>query len=137
MRILIATGIFKPELGGPATFAAEIAARLSAGGHTVAVITYSNQAISAEDKAFPFLVMRVVRKKSKLLNYFSYFFAILHETKNFDFIYSLDWFSAGLPIMLACFLTRKKYIVRVGGGYIWEKYLAEGRPPVTLKQFYH
>ena len=51
-------------------------------------------------------------------------------------MYSFDWVSAGLPLRLASLLTGKKYAVRVGGGYIWEKYLAEGRSPVTLKDFY-
>jgi glycosyltransferase involved in cell wall biosynthesis len=53
-----------------------------------------------------------------------------------DIIYTLDWLTGGGPVMVAALLRRKKYVVRVGGGYIWEKYLAEGRPPVTLRDFY-
>lgn len=136
MRILIATGIFKPELGGPATLAVELGKRLSATGHSVTVVTYSDQASYSFDKEFPFRIVRVKRLHNKLLNYLKYFFKVRKEMLRHDVVYSLDWFSAGVPLMLAAKNLGKKYVVRVGGGYIWEKYLMEGKPPVTLKQFY-
>ncbi len=136
MRILITTGIFRPEPGGPATYTVELARRLKTTGHAVTVITYSDKPSFDFDKEYPFRLIRVVRQKSKLLNYYAYFKAVLAEAKKVDIIYSLDWFSAGVPVMLASFFAKKKYIVRVGGGYIWEKYLAQGNPPLTLKAFY-
>ncbi|MES2437252.1 MAG: glycosyltransferase family 4 protein [Patescibacteria group bacterium] len=136
MRILITTGIFKPEPGGPATYTVELARRLSSAGHTVRVITYSDQSEYVFDKEFQFHLTRVVRRKNKLLNYIAYFSAVFKEARAYNFIYSMDWFSAGVPVMFVSWLTRKKYAVRVGGGYIWEKYLSEGRPPMTLKKFY-
>jgi glycosyltransferase involved in cell wall biosynthesis len=136
MRILITTGIFKPEPGGPATYAAELARRLQSSGHKVAVLTYSQKREYSKDKQFTFPLIRVVRVKNKLLNYVRYFFAVRREIKKYDFVYSLDWFSVGMPVMLAAKFSKKKYILRVGGGYIWEKYLAEGNSPVTLREFY-
>jgi glycosyltransferase involved in cell wall biosynthesis len=136
MKILITTGIFKPELGGPATFALEFAKRLKATGHTVAVITYSDKLAYDFDAENGFPIIRIVRSQKKFSNYFRYFLAVWRNAKNYSFIYSLDWFSAGVPMMLATRFTRTKYVVRVGGGYIWEKYLAEGKPAVTLKEFY-
>jgi glycosyltransferase involved in cell wall biosynthesis len=136
MKILIATGIFRPELGGPATFAAELASRLSGTATSPTVITYSKKPAYDFDQTYSFPLVRIVRGNSKILNYTKFFFAIAKRVPKYDLVYTLDWFSAGVPVMLACFLTRKKYIVRVGGGYIWEKYLAQGRSPVTLKQFY-
>ncbi len=135
MKILITTGIFRPEFGGPATMAVELASRLQAAGHTVTVITYSDKPYYDFDAEYNFKLVRVVRS-SKLANYAKYFFAVLRHTFKNDCIYSLDWFSAGMPVCAAAFVAGKKYAVRVGGGYIWEKYLAEGRPPVTLRQFY-
>ncbi|MDQ3014281.1 MAG: glycosyltransferase family 4 protein [bacterium] len=136
MRILIATGIFKPELGGPATYAAELGKRLQSAGHNVSVITYSEKQVHDLDLGFHFPIIRIIRQPSKLKNYLRYFWTVLSLMEGKDVIYTLDWFSAGLPVMVAAFLRRKKYIVRVGGGYIWEKYLSEGKPPVTLKDFY-
>ena len=136
MRILIATGIFKPELGGPATVALELAKKLTASGHAVSVLTYSNAAYFEGDAELSFRIIRVTRTKYKLLNYLRYFFVTLREIRKHAVIYTLDWFSVGLPLMLACIISGKKYIVRVGGGYIWEKYMTEGGQPVTLGEFY-
>jgi glycosyltransferase involved in cell wall biosynthesis len=38
--------------------------------------------------------------------------------------------------MFAAKLLGREYVVRVGGGYIWEKYLSQGKPPMPLKEFY-
>jgi len=135
MRILLTTGIFRPELGGPATYTAELAKRLKTAGHTVAVITYSNKGVFSLDAEYQFPIMRIIRG-NKIWNYIRYFFAVLAYAPHYDFIYSLDWFSAGIPVMWAAKFRGKKYIVRVGGGYIWEKYLAQGKPPMSLKAFY-
>jgi glycosyltransferase involved in cell wall biosynthesis len=135
MKILITTGIFKPELGGPATYAAEMGKRLGALGHTVAVITYSDRKTFDLDKEYDFPITRIVRS-NKLFNYLKFFLAILRYAPKYDFIYSLDWFSVGVPQLFASFLVRKKYIMRVGGDYIWEKYLRDNKPPLTLKDFY-
>lgn len=136
MRLLITTGIFRPELGGPATFAAEFARRLTSIGHEVTVITYSDEVSYDFDKEYNYPIVRVLRTQSKLKNYWRYFWAVVKHARKFQCIYTLDWFSAGVPVLVAATLTRRKYFVRVGGGYIWEKYLMENRPPVTLKEFY-
>lgn len=136
MKILIATGIFKPELGGPATVALELGKRLQATGHSITVLTYSAKSSYRFDAELDFPVIRVVRGKNKILNYFRYFLAAAREMKKHAVTYTLDWFSAGLPILFASKISRKPYVVRVSGGYIWEKYLAEGKPPMTLRAFY-
>src|SRR3989338_2152703 len=145
MKILITTGIFEPEIGGPAKYTPKLAAKLVERGHTVRVLTYSTQAsydfpsgggsTFGGDAKYPFTVERIIRS-NKLSNYLRFFYAVLKNAPRYDIIYSLDWFSAGLPVALAARLIGKKYVVRVGGGYTWEKYLNDGNPPVTLRDFY-
>jgi glycosyltransferase involved in cell wall biosynthesis len=136
MKILIATGIFKPELGGPATYAVELAKRLQATGHTVTVLTFSDKPRYELDNELSFKIIRVVRAKNKQVNFLKFLRILYPEMKNNQIIYALDWFTVGLPMFVASKLTGKKYIVRVGGAYIWEKYLAQRNPPITLKEFY-
>jgi glycosyltransferase involved in cell wall biosynthesis len=100
------------------------------------VITYSNESTDSKDGQLPFKLVRIRRRASKLRNYLSCFLTIMKHIREADIVYTLDWFSVGVPLMLAAFLRRKQYIVRVGGGYIWEKYLSEGKLPVTLREFY-
>lgn len=136
MRLVITTGIFEPESGGPATYAPVLAGRLVAAGHDVTVITYSDTPYLDTDAKYPFKLIRVVRG-NKLLNRVHFFFAVLTCARECDLIYTLDWFAAGVPVMMAARYLNKPYIVRVGGDYAWEqKYLESGAPPVTLKDFY-
>lgn len=135
MKILIITGIFEPEIGGPATYSAKIAGEFVALGNQVSVLTYSKNAREKTDSKHPFFVKRIVRR-NKISNYVRCFWYVLTHIRSYDVVYSLDWFSAGVPLYFASLLTRKKYFVRVGGGYIWEKYLREGHQPLPLKTFY-
>ncbi|MFT5179566.1 MAG: glycosyltransferase involved in cell wall biosynthesis [Candidatus Paceibacteria bacterium] len=132
MKILITTGIFEPDSGGPATYAPRIAKKLQDLGHEVKVITLSS---SKEGKHYPFPVLRVERdgKFKTLLKLHEVF---KQEVPNYDLVYSLDWFTLGLPLALACKKKNIPYILRVGGGYIWEKYLRDGKPPMSLTEFY-
>ena len=136
MRVLITTGIFEPEVGGPATYAPKLASMVQAGGNEVTVLTFSEKSHYDSDKKYTFKLMRIVRG-NRILNRIRFFFAVLREAKKCDLIYTLDWFAAGLPVALAAKLLGKPYVVRVGGDYLWEqKYLESGQRPVTLREFY-
>jgi nicotinic acid phosphoribosyltransferase len=49
MNILIATGIYPPESGGPATYSYEVAAALCRQGYRVTVITYGDGGSSKKE----------------------------------------------------------------------------------------
>lgn len=134
MNILVTTGIFPPESGGPATLTPLLASELVNRGHRVKVITYADEGEDA-DNSYDFEVIRIIRK-GKLSNYFRYFLAVFKEVSSFDLVYSLDWFSAGVPVSLACRLKRKRYVVRLGGDYGWERYLDWGGKPLSICEFY-
>lgn len=136
MRILIATGIFEPESGGPATYAPKIAEKLSEAGHLVSVLTYSSKASYDFDAQYKFSLKRIVRG-DKFLNRVKMFFAVFSRARDSDIVYMLDWFAAGLPAALAAKMRGIPYVVRVGGDYLWEqKYLESDAPPVSLSAFY-
>ena len=44
-KILLATGIFPPDIGGPATYVENLAIELEKLGHKVRVVTYSSEKI--------------------------------------------------------------------------------------------
>lgn len=136
MRLLITTGIFDPESGGPATYARELATMLIGESHQVTVLTYSAQAHYDFDTTYPFHLIRIVRG-NKILNRLRFFWAVFCEIKTVDCVYTLDWFAAGLPVAFACILRAVPYVVRVGGDYLWEQsYLQSGRTPISLREFY-
>ena len=136
MRILIVTGIFEPESGGPAVYASKLATKLCEIGHAVSLITYSPKASYDFDAQYKFSLKRIVRG-NKLLNRIKMFFTVLSHARENDIVYMLDWFAAGLPATLASRIRRVPYVVRVGGDYLWEqKYLESDAPPISLSDFY-
>ncbi len=132
MKILIATGIYIPEIGGPATYIPNLVKELTKLGHKVKIVTYSDIFKYEGDDD----VIRV-KRGNKLLNYFNYYKTLKKEVKGYDVIYSFDHFSAGIPSVL----ISKKYniplYIRVGGDFIWERYLDRTKDLVTLKDFYN
>lgn len=136
MRILMTSGIFEPESGGPATLTPKIAARLVADGHEVTVMAYSDKPVYDFDSKYPFKLVRIVRRGNRLLNYGAFFIAALRHMRRADIAYSLDWLAAGLPVILASYVFRVPVVIRVGGDYIWERYLETDAEPMPATDFY-
>ncbi|MBU2219306.1 hypothetical protein KKG15_02345, partial [Patescibacteria group bacterium] len=83
MRILIATGIYPPDIGGPATYAKNLADEFLRRGCGVKVITYS------------------IEKKLPLgIRHFVYFLKTIFNFRKTSVIIALDTFSVGLPSVL-------------------------------------
>lgn len=133
MKILIATGIFTPEIGGPATYVPLIAEQFIALGHEVVVVSYSDRATYEQDKVLSYPIYRITRS-NKLSNYWRYFRTLFKLASQYDVIYCFDHFSAGLPAALLSRILRKPLYIRVGGDFIWERYVE--KESVTLTQYY-
>ena len=117
MKFIFATGIFPPDIGGPATYVERLAAELYQQGFDVGVITYSD----AEVKEYDFLVIRVSRKWPAGIRHFVYFLKLLKLAKNCDLIYAQNVTSAGLPALLAAKLLRKRLVLKIVGDAAWER----------------
>src|SRR3989338_10262907 len=100
MKILIATGIYPPEIGGPATYAQKIAQKLAENGHEVAVLTYSAKAVESTDSNSKWKIIRIARG-NKILNRIRFLAAAYRLAPRNDLVYMLDWFVAGFPAALA------------------------------------
>ena len=136
MRILITTGIYPPESGGPATYVQNLAKVLVKQGHQAMVITYSDKSHYTGDSALDYKLIRV-KRTNKVLNYINFFKVVNKSIKNFDIIYCFDHFSAGIPSVLVSKLSKKKIVIRVGGDFIWERYLRITKKGITLKDYYN
>ncbi len=131
MRILICTGIFPPEVGGPATYSQTLAEALIRRGHKVRVITYStpapSSALGGGDEQG---VTRISRSWFKPRHYFKYFLAAKKYGKDANLIYAQDPVSAGYPSFLAARILKKPFVVKITGDYSWEQAASRG---LTLK----
>jgi len=109
MKILICTGIYPPDIGGPAQYAKNIVEEFQKKGHVVWVSTYNFE-----------------RKFPSGLRHLIFFFKTFLKTIKADFIIALDTYSAGLPAVILGKLFRKKVLLRIGGDFLWETYTARG-----------
>jgi len=126
MKILIASGIYPPDIGGPAQYARNLyemwkKQRRADGRPTneVKVAAYR------WERAFPPLVRHIL-----------YFLKVIRKGWNADLILVLDTWSAAVPAMLACACMGKKYIIRTGGDFLWETYVERTGDLVLFKDFY-
>lgn len=102
--IFVATGIYPPESGGPATYAKFLEEKLPARGYEVSVLPYME-----------------VRTMPKLFRHGAYLAKCLGGARRADIVYALDTLSVGLPAALAAMLLGKPFLVRVPGDYAWEQ----------------
>jgi len=121
MKIVIASGIYPPDIGGPATYSQLIAREFSKRGIEILVICYSDKKQDAENRKENFEIVRILRKNPKPIRYFIYFKKLLKIAKNVDVIYAQGPLSAGLPAMLASRILRKKFVIKIVGDYAWEQ----------------
>ena len=60
LRVLMITGIFPPDIGGPATYVPTMASELVERGHKVSVVTLSDR-LDHNDRSYNFPVHRIRR----------------------------------------------------------------------------
>ena len=130
-KILIATGIFPPDIGGPATYGEIIANALIKRGFDIKVITYGS-GNSVKEK-FP--VYRVSRSLPKGLRHLIYFFRLFSLVRKSDVVLALNAVSAGWPALLWARVFKKKFIVRIVGDYAWEMAVAKGKTSLLIDDF--
>ena len=133
-RILITTGIFPPDIGGPASYAVTMGQKTS-GLANITVVTYSSKFSYKSDKELPFKVVRVWRKWPKPLKQLIYFFRVWKLAPKNDVIYSLNAVSAGLPSLLAAKMRRKKFFVKIVGDYAWEIAVQKNKSSFLINDF--
>jgi len=103
-KIIVATPLFPPEIGGPATYAHMLQEELPKHGFEVEILPFTT-----------------ARRWPKLIRHFVYYQQLKQKTKSADLVYALDSVSVGLPAVLAARRNHKPFLLRVPGDYAWEQ----------------
>ncbi len=130
MKIILATGVYPPTIGGPATYVRNLAERLTAMGEQVTVVTYQPKAPVAE-AAWKVVT---VPHGAPIIRWFRFASALKREAKDADVVEAFSAVSVGVPLMLAR-LKKPKTLLRLGGDFLWERY-TDLRGKKTLRQWY-
>ncbi len=124
MRILITTGIFPPDIGGPATYVPLIAKALTGKGHQVAVLTTSEpENLLWDDSRYPFPVVRVNRRQNFLLRLVRYVGNVVRLGRSVDVIYANGMF---FETAIANKFLRKPLVMKIVGDEAWERSTRKG-----------
>ena len=103
-KILIATGLYPPDIGGPATYVCMLEKELPAHGIECVTVPFTH-----------------VRHLPKIVRHVVYFWKLVKEARAMDAVYAQDPVSVGVPALLVSFIFRKPFLIRLGGDYAWEQ----------------
>lgn len=117
--MVVATGIYPPDIGGPAQYAKEVAEAWKRAGYNVFVCNFG---------AIRFLPIGV--------RHLAYFFWVWWRSVGADFIFIPDTFSAAVPAVAVGRILGKKTVIRTGGDFLWEQYVERTGDLVLLRHFY-
>lgn len=110
MKVLITSGIFPPDIGGPARIIEQMARDLQARGIDITVLAFGK-----DDKEVR--KYRVIKTSTKL----QFLLAIFNLARKTDIIYTFDLYTAGfLSWLIGKVFFNKKLVVRFAGDSAWE-----------------
>jgi len=116
LKILVTTGIFPPDVGGPARFVPEVCKKLSI-NHDITVITYSNKPF--EELRYDFKVLRLYRNSIKLIRFLKTIMTIYKVGKEVDVIFVNGLW---LEVYITNIILKKKIYRKIVGDPVWEKF---------------
>lgn len=102
--VLIATGIFPPDIGGPATYSKILLDELPKRRVLVRVLSFGS-----------------VRRWPKIIKHLVYFFKTLYIARDVNIVFAQDPVSVGLPSLIAAKILGKKFVLKIVGDYAWEQ----------------
>lgn len=119
MKIVITTGIYPPDIGGPAEYAVQLFETILTQKYEVSVSTYGP-------------LMRL----PKGIRHCAYFIKLFFDAFDADYIIALDTTSVAFPSVIFAKLLGKKIVVRVAGDPLWETFVERTREHILLSDFY-
>ena len=127
MKILLATGIYPPDAGGPATYTCAMARALIERGHEAEVVCYADRdwdrRIGNDGKEAVLKVTRIYRDLPVLGRYFKYAFEVFKRARGADLVFLQGPVSEGLPGMIGALFARRPVVMKIVGDYAWEVFM--------------
>lgn len=104
VKLVIATPLYPPDIGGPATYTVQLEEELPKQGIDVQVVSFT------ASRRFP-----------KGMSHIHFAWQLFKATAKTDAVLAQDPISVGLPTALVCKLRRCHFLIRMPGDYAWEQ----------------
>lgn len=128
MRVLIVSGIWPPDVGGPASHAPDVAEFLRGRGHEVEVVTTSD----APPDTRPYPVRAVPRRHRVGVRHFRGAALIRHRAREVDVVYTTGMFGRSA---VGSAVARKPYVVKLTADPAFERSRRRGLVEGDVDEF--
>ncbi len=128
MRVLIVSGIWPPDVGGPASHAPDVAEFLRGRGHEVEVVTTSD----APPDTRPYPVRAVPRRHRVGVRHFRGAALIRHRAREVDVVYTTGMFGRSA---VGSAMARKPYVVKLTADPAFERSRRRGLVEGDVDEF--
>lgn len=119
MRIILATGIYPPEIGGHSFYVVNLKESLEKMGHHVDVVLYGD-----------------LKKLPTGIRHIAYALRLWRAAKMADAVIGFDTFSVLVPLGFIAPFLRIPVLERAGGDFVWEQYNARTKDFLPLPHLY-
>ncbi len=133
--IMLASGIFPPDIGGPSIHSEHFLRGFSEKGIKTGVVTYSDVGKFNEiDNEYD--IERVSRRIPFGVRHLVYFLRLMIASLKYEIIYAQDISATGIPAMLVSKFIKRRFFIRIGGDILWERLAEKGRTNLSAVVFY-
>jgi len=132
MKALLISGIYRPEIGGPATYLPKLATQLLDQGEQVEVITLKDS--KADPVVESWKVNYLIRNQNILARIVKTSLLIAKNTKKVDTVFANGLFQ---ETAIGLLLLKKKSVAKIVGDPVWERAINKGRTNLNINDFNH
>lgn len=133
MKITLVSGIYPPDIGGPATFVPQLAQELVNRGHIVTCFSLRN--FNQPKKVFnQWSESFIKREQNIFIRFFQTVVSLCYVAKDSDVI-----FANGLhqEVAIANLFLKKKIIAKIVGDPVWERAINKSATDQSIEDFQH
>lgn len=116
MKIVLATPLYPPEIGGPATYTKELAERLR-DEHEIIIVAYATTSEKIEGAE----LVTISKQRPLPIRLIKFTWELWRASRTADIIYVQNAVAAGLPAALVGLLTGTPVILKFVGDEAWER----------------
>jgi len=127
MRIVIVSGIYPPDIGGPATHASALLAEMVSRGHDAQVLTLGNDGVARSDR-----VTRLARRRWWLIRDAAVVIWLRRHRREFEVVYATG---LSLPAVVGARLAGQPVVLKIVGDHAWERGRRLGATNLSFDEF--
>ncbi len=116
MKIVLATPLYPPEIGGPATYVKELSERLR-DTHQITIVAYA----STSEKIPRTTLVTVSKRRPLPLRLLKFTLSLWNATRGADVIYAQNAVAAGLPAVVVGRMRNIPVVIKFVGDEAWER----------------